>query len=164
MEQTTTVAKQENPEVDTTKFLNIDDKDFDIYINGKLARHVKAGEEQVLPLFVALAGAKHLVDRVLQEKHKIYDTLRDTPMRRDLFARILPERAEEKGIKPLSEADFRAEILKRMDEQSKQIATLTGVTPKDNTEELKELKNQIAGLKMALGRKNKKDKVASPEA
>ena len=78
---------------DSTKFVNIDNEDFTGYYDRSKNPNgytIKAGEERQLVSFVAETLAKHLVDRVLS-KQGIKDTMRDTPLRRDLFARILPD-------------------------------------------------------------------------
>ena len=108
--------KEKHPELDVTKFVNIDDEPYDIYIDGRVARHLEAGEEQQVPIFVAQVGAKHLVDRVLG-KQDVRDTMRDTPERKSLFARILPDWAEEIKVKPLSEEEYRKKIDARLEEQ-----------------------------------------------
>ncbi len=115
--------KIENPEIDTTRFVNIDTEPFDIYINGKLARHLEPGEEQTLVKYVAQVGAKHLVDRLLQ-KQGISDTNTDKPVRRDAFARILPEMAEERAIAPLSKEDRDKAVKEQLERQDKVISSL----------------------------------------
>src|SRR3990167_6640608 len=112
--------KELNPEIDTTKFVNIDDKKFVFHIN-KQPRELEAKEEKIMPIYVAQIGAKHLVDKILQEKHNVKDTLRDSDLRRSLFAQILPEMAEERDIKPLNEDDFKKKIQEELDRQSKLI-------------------------------------------
>lgn len=141
--------KTVNVEIDVTKFVNIDDKPFDIYINGKLARHLETGEEQIIPIWVAQVGAKHLVDRVLQEKHNVKDTLHDTELRRSLFAKILPDMAEERKIKPLSDEEFRKAVEAEQKRQSALIEDLSGRTKEKETESektIKELQEQVASL------------------
>ena len=137
-----------NPTVDTTKFINIDKNSFDIYIDGKLARHLEAGEEQVLPVFVAKAGAKHLIDRILQEKG-IKDSLRPTPERDTIMARIIPDVAEEIQVKPLSEEEFRKKIEERLEKQGEDIKALGG----KETESIKNLQKQVKKLQTQLKEK-----------
>lgn len=149
--------KKVNQEIDTTKFVNIDDKPFDVFIGGNLARHFEAGETQTVPVWVAQVGAKHLVDRVLQEKHGVKNSIADTPLRRSLFAQILPEMAEERAIKPLSDEDFKKQV---QEELAKQKKLLESLTQKDESGAIQKLKDEIAALKMRLGRKIK---VESPQ-
>lgn len=135
--------KKLNPTTDVTKFINKDDEPFDIYIGGKLVRHLEAGEEQVLPVFVAKVGAKHLVDRILQKKG-VADSLRPTPMRNTLLASIIPDVAEEIKPKLLTEEEFRKKIDERLEKQKEEIAALKGA--KVDTDEIKDLKKQIKEL------------------
>lgn len=154
--------KESNPETDTTKFINIDEKSYSIYINGKLARHIEAGEETILPLYVAQVGAKHLVDRILQVDYKIVDTNRDTDLRKSIFAKILPEMAEERDIKPLSEEESRQKVNEQLEEQAKQIKDLQGKTERaQEKDEIKELKKEVQMLKMREARKSKKTVASS---
>lgn len=149
------MSKELNPEIDTTKFLNIDDKKFVFFIN-KQPRELEAGEEKIMPVYVAQIGAKHLVDRILQEKHNVKDTLRDTDLRRSLFAQILPEMAEERDIKPLNEEDFKKKVQEELDRQSTLIDGLSGQSSKKDAtiqkleEEIEALKKEVA--KKKLGR------------
>src|SRR3990167_9556523 len=107
--------KELNPEIDTTKFVNIDDKKFVFHIN-KQPREIEAGEEKIMPVYVAQLGAKHLTDKILQEKG-IPDSNRDTPIRRSILAQILPDVADEVKLKPLSEEEFKAELKKEWERQ-----------------------------------------------
>ena len=142
--------KKLNPITDTTKFVNIDKNPFDIYIDGKLARHLEAGEEQILPVFVAKVGAKHLLDRILQEKG-IKDSIRPTPERDTLLAKIIPDVAEEIKIKPLSEEEFRKKIEERLEKQGDDIKELGG---KD--ESIKDLQKQVKKLQTQVDKKELK--------
>jgi len=135
--------KKLNPLTDVTKFINKDNEPFDIYIAGKLVRHLEAGEEQVVPVFVAKVGAKHLVDRILQ-KQGVADSMRPSPERDSLLATIIPDVAEDIKVKPLSEEDFRKKIDERLEQQNKDIEALRGV--KAGVDEIKELKKQIKEL------------------
>lgn len=145
----TNQKREANPLVDTTRFVNIDEKAFDIYIDGKVARHLETKEEQILPLFVAQAGAKHLVDRVLQEKYGVKDSFKDTPLRKSLFAEILPDMAEERDIHPLEESTFEKEVKEAIKKQEEVIATIRGEAKaqgQSKDEEIKELKERLAKL------------------
>ncbi len=147
-----TMEKQVNPEIDTTKFVNIDEKPYDIYIGGKMARHLEANEEQIVPVYVAQVGAKHLVDRILQEQG-VKDTLRDTELRKSLFAKILPEMAEERQIKPLSDEDFRKEMTAEMERQKKVVEQLSGKS--EESDRIKKLEDELKMLKARLAKKPK---------
>ena len=141
--------KKINPLTDVTKFINKDNEPFDIYIDGKLARHLEAGEEQVLPVFVAKVGAKHLVDRILQKKG-VKDSMRPSPERDTLLATIIPDIAEEVKIKPLSEEDFRKKIDERLEKQEEDIKVLGG---KIDTDKVKLLEKEVKKLKKQLEKK-----------
>lgn len=145
------MQKELNPEIDTTKFVNIDDKKFVFHIN-KQPRELEAKEEKIMPVYVAQIGAKHLVDRILQEKHNVKDTLRDSDLRRSLFAKILPEMAEERDIKPLNEDDFKKKVQEELNRQSKLIEGLSGVSSqKDAT--IEKLEAEIEFLKKEIMKK-----------
>ena len=134
-----------DPTVQTTKFVNVDEKKFDIYINSELARSFKPGEEQIVPLFVAQVGAKHLVDRILQEEG-IRDTNVDSDAKKSLLSKILPEVAEEIKEKPLSEEEFRIKIKETLDKQNEDIEDLGGkISTRDD--EIKQLKKELALIK-----------------
>lgn len=151
------MSQEINPEIDTTKYVNIDDVEQDIYIGGKLVRNLKAGEEQVIPVWVAQVGAKHLVDKILQEKHNIKDTLRDTELRRSLFAQILPEMAEARKIVPLTDEQFRIKVdeeLKRQGDVIKSFAQKSEETSeKDKT--IEDLSNKVEELKKLVLKEKK---------
>jgi len=137
--------KELNPTTDITRFVNKDNEPFDIYIAGKLVRHLEAGEEQVLPVFVAKVGAKHLVDRILQKKG-IADSMRPSPERDTLLATIIPDVAEEVKPKILSEEEFRKKIEERVEKQEEDIKSLGGISK----DEIKDLKKQIKELQKQL--------------
>jgi hypothetical protein len=142
--------------LETTRFVNIDDKDFIGYLDNQPIEF-KAGEEKIKPIYVAKHCAKHLIDRILQEKHKISNTLQDTPLRRSLMAKILPDLAEEAGVKPLSREEEDDYLKKELEKQGKLIEALTGkVESKSETEKL---------LKEALEKIDEltKKKVAPPK-
>ena len=134
--------KELNPITDTTKFVNIHDKPYDIYIDGKLARHFEPGEEQILPLFVAQVGAKHLADKVLFKKG-IRDVNRPSPVRDQILAKILPDLQEEVKVKPLSDEEFRKKVDETLAKQDEQIKALGGAKDK----EISVLKKEIETLK-----------------
>ena len=145
-----TLKKEVNPEIDVTKFVNIDDKPYDIYIGGKVVRHLEAGEENICPIFVAQVGAKHLVDRILQEKHNVADTLTDTPLRKSLFAKILPEMAEQRNIKPLSPEQELEEVKKEQKKQRELVEAFFKTKSEKEVgleEKVKELEKELAKLK-----------------
>lgn len=131
------MGKQINREIDVTKFVNIDDKDFVFHINGS-PREVKAGESKEMPIYVAEIGAKHLADRILQEKHGLKDSLKDTPLRRSIFAKIIPElQVLDEKVKALS----LEEELKLVKEQlSSQAKLIEGFSEVKKSEEAKDKK------------------------
>jgi len=134
---------------DTTKFVNISDKPFDIYVNGKLARHLEAGEEQIVPVFVAQVGSKHLADKVLFSRG-IRDVNKPSPIKDEILSRIMPEMAEKAEIKPLTEEEFRAGIDETLKKQEEELTALKGeVTIKDSKKdkEIEKLKEELKALK-----------------
>jgi len=141
--------KKLNPTTDITKFINKDNEPFDIYIAGKLVRHLEAGEEQVVPVFVAKVGAKHLVDRILQKKG-VKDSIRPSPERDTLLASIIPDVAEEVKPKILSEEEFRKKIEERLEKQDDDIKALGGKADKDK---VKDLEKQLKKLQKLLDKK-----------
>lgn len=145
--------KEFNIEIDTTKFVNIDDKKFVFHIN-KQPRELEAGEEKIMPIYVAQIGAKHLVDRILQEKHNVKDTLRDSEVRRSLFAKILPEMAEDLEIKPLKEEDFNKKVEEELSRQREVIKSLKGEYEEKDSKVTK-LEAELTELKKALLDKKK---------
>lgn len=141
--------KKVNNLTDTTKFVNISEESFDIYIDGKLARHLEAGEEQIVPVFVAQIGSKHLADRVLFSKG-IRDVNKPSPIKDEILSRIMPEMAEKAEIKPLSEEEFRAKINETLEKQKEEIAKLRGESAtkdKDKEKEIEKLKKELEALK-----------------
>ena len=139
-----------NPLTDTTRFVNKDDEPFDIYIASKLARHLEAGEEQVMPVFVAKVGAKHLIDMILQNKG-IRDTMTPSPERNSLLAEILPDIGKKVKAKILTEEEYRKAIDEKLAKQEKDIKALGGA--KVDTEEIKDLKKQIKKLEKKITKK-----------
>ena len=130
--------------LETTRFVNIDDKEFIAHLDNQPIEF-KAGEEKIKPIYVAKHCAKHLIDRILQEKHHISNTLQDTPLRRSLMAQILPDLAEEAGVKPLTKEEEADYLKKELEKQGKLIEALTGkVDKKSDTEEL--LKKALAEI------------------
>ena len=138
-------GKELNQEVDVTKFINIDDKEFVIRINGKIVKTLQAGEEATFPVFVAKTASKHLVDRILQEKG-VADSNRPSPERDAIFAKIIPDVAEEVIEKPLSEEEFREKINKRIEDQEKLTSELGGKASEKDTK-IDRLEKEIAKLK-----------------
>lgn len=154
--------QEKNIEIDVTRFVNIDSKPYDIYIGGKVVRHLEAGEDQIVPIYVGQVGAKHLVDRVLQEQHGIKDTNADTPLRKSLFAKILPDLAQELAITPLSEAEERKEIKKQIKAQEDELKAMKEERAKSEKEEaekdkrIKELEKAVEKLSEAVKKKAEK--------
>lgn len=141
--------KEVNPTVDTTKFVNIHNKSHDIYIDGKLARHLDPGEEDVMPVFVARIGAKHLADKVMFAKG-IRDVNRPSPVRDQILAKILPELQEEVKVKPLTPEEFQAQIKEELKTQGELLATLQG---EGTSKELAKVKKELDALKKKVAKK-----------
>ena len=122
-------------EYDTTIFVNVDKEDFTGYYDKTKNPNgytIKAGESRTLVRFIAETMAKHLVDKILQAQG-VKDTMRDTPLRRDLFAKILPDiQQESKDMKVLSSEERIANLEKVVKQQNDQISALGGrvETPK----------------------------------
>lgn len=152
--------KIEDPDVDVITFKNIDDKKFTIYAGGKAVAKLQPGEEEKLVYWVATLGAKHLVDRILQEKHGVRLVSHDSPLKKSLFAKILPDKAEEYDVKPLTPEQEQEEIRKALAQQKKTIDEL--FAQKDERDEsVEKLKAEVAELKAKLAAGEKK-KVGRP--
>jgi len=155
--------KKLNQEIDVTKFVNISDEKFIFHIGGQ-PREIEAKEEKIMPIYIAKHGAKHLIDKILQSpKYNIKDTLRDTPVRQDLMTQILPDLAEEKGIKPLSDEEFRKKLEEEQQRQAKLIDELSGKAKEkenENKEKIKELEEKIKSLTEEKEEKKSTKKVA----
>ena len=100
---------------------------------------------KIMPVYVAQLGAKHLTDRLLQEKG-IADSNRDTQLRRSILAQILPDVAEDVKVKPLNDEEFKAELKKEQEKQSALIGSLSGKFA-EKDKEIEELKKEIEALK-----------------
>ena len=143
-----------NQEIDTTLFVNIDSEPFDIFIGGVLARHLEAGEEDKIVMYVAQVGAKHLVDRILQRpkkeggEYELKDSNMDSPLRKQLFAKILPNLAEQLEIKPANKEEFEKMILEQVEKQNKVIAQLQGeLAKKDEKSQAPEPSDEVLALR-----------------
>lgn len=155
--------KKLNQEIDVTKFVNILDEKFLFHIGGQ-PREIEAKEEKMMPIYIAKHGAKHLIDKILQEKHNIKDTLRDSPLRQSLLAQILPDLAEEATVKPLSDEEFKTNLAKELERQSKMIDELSGKAKETEEEnkKIKDLEDKVASLTKKLEKEENKptEKVA----
>ena len=141
-----TIKTQKNPLTDTTRFVNIFNEKHDIYVNGKLARSVEPGEEQVMPLFVAELGAKHLADKVLFKKG-IRAVNTPSPERDKILSEILPDITEENKLKVLTDEEYRQQTDKMLQKQEEAIASLGGkVMDKDGR--IEKLEKQLKELKI----------------
>ena len=152
--------KKINVEIDTTKFVNISDEKFVFHIGGQ-PRELEAHEEKIMPIYVAQLGAKHLVDLILQRKHDIKDTLRDTPLRRSILSEILPELPEQnQDFKRLSPEEEKQEIKKELARQAAQIAELSAKPKGDDEKDAKiaELEAKVNALVAASTKKEPKAK------
>ncbi len=108
---------------ETTTFVNIDDKEFIGYF-GNEPYQFKVGESRQVVKFVAQHLAKHLIDRILQEKYGVHNTLTDTPLRKELLASILPEEAKKADYKPLTLEEKEKALNEVLDNQTKTIEGL----------------------------------------
>ena len=150
-EERSKIAKREvEATTKTTRFKNIDDEDYKLFINGQVVRTLKADEEAVLPLFVATVGSKHLVDRILKTMDKAIDTNRDTPIRRSIFAKILPDLASERKIQPLTPEEenesLKAEVARNRQFMESEFAS----RDKAKDAEMEAVKKELADLKKLL--------------
>lgn len=104
-----------------TKFVNIDDEAHTFYFNRSKEPNgytFKAAEERQIPKAMAETFAKHLVD-ILLTKKGVKDTMRDTDLRRSLFAQVIPEiTAENPTVKKLSVEEEVASLKKILAEQT----------------------------------------------
>lgn len=116
---------------ESTTFVNVDTEDFTFYYDRTKNPNgytVKAGESRALVSFVAETGAKHLVDKILS-KQGVKDTMRDTPLRTDLFARILPDlKTTTKNVKELSTEERVKALEEEVRKAKETIAALGGRT------------------------------------
>ena len=127
-------------EFETTTFVNVDDKEFIGYF-GNEPYQFKTGESRQVVRFVAQHLAKHLIDRILQEKYNVKNTLTETPIRKDLLAQILPEEAKKADYKPLTQEEKEKALNEVLDKQTKTIEGLK--TKTENLEEKLTEKNVL---------------------
>jgi len=125
---------------ETILFINVYEKDFIGHIN-KEPYEIKAGQERHFPAFVAEHLAKHLIDKILQEKFHVFDTLRETPLRNSLWAQILPEMKVKfpEKIKELDVKDEIAELKKELERER--------VLRQSLGEDVKSFKEHLSNLK-----------------
>lgn len=114
---------------ETTTFVNVDDKEFIGYF-GNEPYQFKVGESREVVKFVAQNLAKHLIDRILQEKYNVKNTLTDTPIRKELLASILPKEAKAVNYKPLTLEEKEKALNEVLDKQADVIKTLSTKTEK----------------------------------
>ena len=134
---------EQNPELDVTLFVNILDEPFTFHVNNE-PRVLKAHEEKPMPLYVAQLGAKHLVDYYLQ-KQGVKNTLADSELRKSIFAKILPEMASERNIKPLTVEEELKAIKEEQGKQKELVASIVGQT--STSDEVEKLRAEIEELK-----------------
>lgn len=82
---------------DLTNIYNPTDEDFTWQFGG-IDYTVKAKESRLLPRHLCQHIAKHLTDKILQEKYNVPNTLADTPIRRKVLSEILVDESKEKNI------------------------------------------------------------------
>lgn len=141
------VKKVSNKLTDTTRFVNIFSKTHEIYIDGKKVRTVEPGEEQVMPLFVAENGAKHLADKVLFKKG-IRSVNTPSPVRDKILSEILPDIAEEESVEIISDEEFRKKVNEILEKQGEQLNALGGKA-KDKDDRIARLEKELKALKVA---------------
>lgn len=145
--------KTKNEELEITTIVNIDSEDFIFHLGGEPIE-LKAGESKEKPIYVAKLGAKHLIDRLLQKKG-IHDTLRDTPLRRDLMSQILPKLAEEAHVAPLSPEERQKALEDEVSRQNKVINDIVQ-SRKEDVESRDKLKEEIRKELLAELKEDKK--------
>ena len=136
---------------ETTLFVNIDDKEFIGYF-GNEPYHFNVGEERQVVKFVATHLAKHLLDRILQEKYGVKNTLTDTDVRRNLMAKVLPEEAVKANIVPLTPEEEKKALQELLNKQADTIKEIQGVTKhlEEKLSDRKDLEKEIESLKEQL--------------
>lgn len=115
--------KKINPNIDTTKVVNILGEDFTHPVNNE-PWTIKEGQEKVCPIYVAKLIAKHMSDKILQEQKNIRYALPDNPVRKQIIAKILPELEEEGVIETKNEDEFKQMVMEQLKEQKKMISDL----------------------------------------
>lgn len=140
-------------EFDTTLFVNIDDEDFTGYYNASKEPNgwtIKAGESRTLIAPMAETFAKHLVDKLLTKKG-VKDTMRDTDLRRSLFAQVLPEIEKlNPKVKKLSPDEEAQALKKQLADQARAIGELSASVKSiqdDKDKEIERLKNELEQAK-----------------
>lgn len=136
---------------ETTLFVNIDDKEFIGYF-GNEPYQFNAGEERQVVKFVATHLAKHLLDRILQEKYSIKNTMADTEFRRGLMAKVLPEEAVRKNIKPLTPEEEKKALEDVLNKQAELIKEIQSSTKhlEEKLSDRKDLEKKIEDLEKEL--------------
>ena len=136
---------------ETTLFVNIDDKEFTGYFGGE-PYHFSSGESRQTVKFVATHLAKHLLDRILQEKYGIKNTLTDTELRKSLMAKTLPEEAVKANIVPLTSEEEKKALQELLNKQAETIKDIQGATKhlEEKLSDRKDLEKEIEDLKKEL--------------
>lgn len=149
---------------ETTTFVNVDDKEFIGYFDNE-PYQFKAGESREVVKFVAQHLAKHLIDRILQEKYGVKNTLVDTPVRKDLLAKILPEEAKKVDYKPLTPEEKEKALSEVLDKQADTIKTLSLKTEKleEKLEEKNILEKKVRDLEEKLQKLLPVKKIGRPK-
>ena len=125
----------------TILFYNFSDTNF-TFTYDKETYTVKAGERESFPEFLALHGAKHLVDRELVRAGKIKQ-LNDVTVRDEMYAKILgkptsfkKEEPKEATIGPVSDIEVEEEFpdLKKLNPEPKEAQKPEPIEPTEVTE------------------------------
>lgn len=130
---------------DTTRFVNTHEKKYVIYIDGKPVRTIEAGDEQIMPLFVAQVGAEHLAKKIMQEEGIKAVTV-PSPARDKILSKILPDVTEEEKIKVLTDEQYRAKVDEMLVKQEEDIKALGGKSL-DDEGRIQKLERELEKLK-----------------
>ena len=157
-------------EFETTKFVNIDDEDFTAYYNKTKEPNgwtFKVGETREILKPMAEVFANHLIDKVLQ-KQGVRDTRRDTPLRRSLLAKIIPELPiVNESVKSLTKEEELRLANEQISKELDSVRKFTGEVSKKSEErdkEVTELKKEIEALKKKVSKPTKAKKAKAEEA
>ena len=148
-----------------TSFINIDSEDFIGYYNSSIEPNgytIKTGETRQFTKGMAELFASQLVDKMLQkEPYNLHDTKRDTPVRRSLFAKIIPEITSIlPEVKKLSTEEEMANVKKELERTNALVKSIVGSKKEEDSKdkEIAELKEMVNKLMEKKGGRPKKVK------
>jgi len=144
-----------------TSFTNIDSEDFIGYYNSSVEPNgytIKAGETRQFTKAMAELFTSQLVDKVLQNPpYNLKDTKTDTPLRRSLFAKILPEISSiNPEVKKLTPEEEIAEVKKQLAKTKEIVEAISGKKDDSKDKEIEELKEMVKKLVEVKPKKVKK--------